>query len=95
MGISTTRPRRRNKADSDPHNPRRLKARYSVSIDGGPPSSIDLETKEFSAEWAENVLHATAIGKTEQPITAGKHTLSLSPLDPGMVFDKIVIDIRH
>ncbi len=69
-----------------------LHVRYSVSIDGGPASSVDLETKEFSEEWSENVLHGTAIGKTENQITAGKHTLTLRPLDPGMVFDKIVIN---
>jgi hypothetical protein len=68
-----------------------LAVRYSVSVDGGPSSSVDLETKEFGNQWSENVLHGTAIGKTDHQITAGKHTLTLSPLDPGMVFDKIVI----
>jgi len=72
-----------------------LKVRYSVRIDGGSSSSVDLETKEFSGEWSENVLHSTAIGKTEHQITAGKHTLSLSPLDPGLLFDKIVINIAR
>lgn len=69
-----------------------LQVRYSVSIDGGPASSVDLETKEFSSEWSENVLHGTAIGRTQHQLTPGKHTLKLTPLDPGMVFDKIVIN---
>ncbi len=71
-----------------------FKVRYSLGIDDGPSSSVDLETKEFSPQWSENVLHGTAIGKTECQITAGKHTLTLRPLDPGMVFDKIVINFH-
>jgi hypothetical protein len=72
-----------------------LHVRYSVSIDGGLPNVVDLETREFSPEWGENVLHGTAMGNSQQQITAGRHTLRVSPLDPGMVFDKIVINLSR
>jgi hypothetical protein len=67
--------------------------RYAVSIDGGQATCVDLETKKFSPQWSEHVLHATAIGNSEHQITAGNHTLTLRPLDPGMVFDKIAISV--
>jgi hypothetical protein len=55
---------------------------------------VNIATGEFSRQWSENVLRAAAIGSTEpMPATAGKHTLSVRPLDPGLVFDKIVIDL--
>ena len=67
--------------------------RYAASIDGESAKIVNLDTLEFSAPWKENVLRAAAIGTTEHTLTAGKHTLTLSPLDPGLVFDKIVIDL--
>lgn len=37
---------------------------------------------------------AATIGSTAAaPATAGKHTLTVNPLDPGLVFDMIVIDL--
>ena len=69
-----------------------LKVRYSVSIDNEPPKEVNLETAEFSEPWKQNVMRAAAIGTTEHSITAGKHTLKIRPLDPGLVFDKVVLD---
>jgi len=68
-----------------------LKLRYAVSLDGHPPQSVDLESMEGSPQWRTNVLSAAATGITRQALTAGSHTLQLRPLDPGLVFDKIVI----
>lgn len=70
-----------------------LRVRYSAAIDGEAPKVVDLETAEFSKPWSENVLRAAAIGTTEHgPLSPGKHTLKLRPLDPGVVFDKVEID---
>jgi hypothetical protein len=70
------------------------KLRYSVSIDGEAPKVVDLDTREFSREWSVNVLRGAAIGTTEHAFErAGRHTLTLRALDPGVVFDKIVIDL--
>ncbi len=70
-----------------------MKLRYSASIDAGPAAVVDLDTAEFSKPWAANVLRGAAIGTTDAKLTKGKHVLKLRPLDPGVVFDKIVIDL--
>jgi hypothetical protein len=71
-----------------------LKARYSVSIDSGKPAVADIATAEFSRPWSTNVLRAAAIGIFAQMLERpGEHTLKLQPLDPGLVFDKVVIDL--
>ncbi|TAK93434.1 MAG: hypothetical protein EPO07_18130, partial [Verrucomicrobia bacterium] len=70
------------------------KVRYSVSIDGDAPKEVNLATKEFSKEWSANVIRGAAIGTTEHTLAkSGKHTLTVRPLDPGLVFDKVVIDL--
>lgn len=68
------------------------KLRYSASIDDGPATVVDIDTAEFSKPWSANVLRGSAIGTTEMALKKGKHTLRIRPLDPGVVFDKIVID---
>jgi hypothetical protein len=71
-----------------------VKARYSVNLDGNEAEVIDIATSEFSQEWSANVLRGAAI-QTSKPVhaTPGKHTLRLHPIDPGLVFDKVVIDL--
>jgi hypothetical protein len=73
-------------------NPERT-LRYAVAIDNEAPQAIDLETPEFSAPWSTNVLRASAFGMTTHNIPAGKHTLHLYMVDPGIVADHITIDL--
>jgi hypothetical protein len=71
-----------------------LQVRYSVGIDDQPPQTVSIDTAEFSHDWSVNVLRAAAIGTTALTLgEGGKHTLKLRPLDPGVVFDKVVIDL--
>ncbi len=71
-----------------------MSLRYSASVDGDPPKIVDIDTVEFSKPWSINVLRGAAIGTTQHTIaTPGSHTLTLHPLDPGVVFDKVVIDL--
>ncbi|MEO5716184.1 MAG: glycosyl hydrolase 115 family protein [Luteolibacter sp.] len=70
-----------------------MKLRYSVTIDSAAPAVVDIDTAEFSKPWSENVLRGAAIGTSDFPLTKGKHVLKLRPLDPGVVFDKVVIDL--
>jgi hypothetical protein len=71
-----------------------MRLRCSVSVDSGEPRVLDIATGERSKEWSTNMLRAAAIGTTGTiPVAAGKHTLRLQPLDPGVVFDKVVIDL--
>ncbi len=71
-----------------------VQARYAVSIDRGPEQTFNIATAEHSKEWGANVLRGAAI-ETGKPVrvNAGKHTLKLRPIDPGLVFDKVVIDL--
>jgi hypothetical protein len=68
--------------------------RYSASIDGEPARIVNIDTEEFSKPWGVNVLRGAAIGATRHTVASpGRHTLTLRPLDPGVVFDKILIDL--
>jgi hypothetical protein len=71
-----------------------MRLRYSASIDGETPKVVDIDTVEFSKPWSINVLRGAAIGTTQHLISgAGEHRLTIHPLDPGVVFDKVVIDL--
>jgi len=70
-----------------------LKLRYAANVDQGEASIVNLATSEFSRPWATNVLRAAAIGVSQHDLLHGKHTLKVRPLDPGLVFDKVVIDL--
>jgi hypothetical protein len=70
-----------------------LKLRYAVRVGSGSEQIVDLATSEFSRPWSTNVLRAAAIGTTTHGVSRGGHTLKVRPLDPGLVFDKVVIDL--
>jgi hypothetical protein len=70
-----------------------LQLRYSAAIDDQAPQIVDIDTLEFSHQWSTNVLRGAAIGTTASSVTPGWHILRIRPLDPGVVFDKIVIDL--
>jgi hypothetical protein len=67
--------------------------RYAVAIDNGLPQVIDLETPENSPEWATNVLRGSAYGTTMHAVTAGKHTIRVFMVDPGVVIDHLTLDL--
>lgn len=67
--------------------------RYAVSIDDGPMKMVDIKTSGRSEEWKQNVLRNRAERKIEMPfLEAGKHTLKLYAVDPGVILDEIRID---
>ena len=73
---------------------------YDVSIDGGQPASINFNSD--LNEKPENIyrIYYPTIAKrvvekvTELPLDGNSdiHTLTIHPQDPGIVFEKIVID---
>ncbi len=68
--------------------------RYAIAIDNEPPQIVDLETPENSKTWQLNVLRGTAIGTTQHDIkSTGEHTLKIWMVDPGVVLDKIIVDL--
>ncbi|MGQ1889180.1 glycosyl hydrolase 115 family protein [Thermophagus sp. OGC60D27] len=67
--------------------------RYGVQVDDMEPVVHSNSVKEYSKEWAQNVLRNSAINETKFVIdNPGKHTLKIISIDPGMIIQKIVID---
>jgi hypothetical protein len=70
------------------------RSRYGVSVDDGPVKVVDAQTFGRSEEWKQNVLRNRAERKIEMPfLQAGKHTLKLYVIDPGIMVDEIRIDL--
>lgn len=68
--------------------------RCAVAIDDAAPVIVDFQTFGRSDVWKENVLRNAAIGTTNQIVNrAGKHTLKIWMVDPGVMLDKILIDL--
>ena len=68
--------------------------RYAISIDNGPLKIIDTRTFGRSEEWKQNVLRNYVVRNEKlQQINGGKHILRVYTIDPGVVLDRIVIDL--
>ena len=68
--------------------------RYAVAIDNGPVKIVDFKTSGRSQEWKLNVLRNSAIRKVPGEILQpGKHVLRIYMVDPGVVLDRIIIDM--
>lgn len=67
--------------------------RYGIQIDDLEFVTKSNNVKEYSDEWADNVIRNSAINKTSILIDKpGKHSLKLYSIDPGMIVQKIIID---
>jgi len=65
---------------------------FAVSVDEGAPQTQSFNMNPHTPDWNEAVSHNALVGKSTVTITkTGQHTVSLMPLDPGLVFQKIVI----
>jgi hypothetical protein len=68
--------------------------RYGIALDDGPIEVVDFKTEGRSEEWKQNVLRNAAFRQLKgAPLAAGRHTLKLYLLDPGVVLDRITIDL--
>lgn len=68
--------------------------RYAVSIDDEPLKIVDIKTFDRSEEWKQNVLRNRAERTIRMPfLRAGKHTLKIYCIDPGVLLDEIRIDL--
>ncbi|MCX2678671.1 glycosyl hydrolase 115 family protein [Galbibacter sp. EGI 63066] len=68
--------------------------RYGIQVDDMAAITQSNDVGEYSEEWASNVIRNSAINKTKFVIdTPGKHTLKLFSIDPGMIVQKIIIDL--
>jgi hypothetical protein len=68
--------------------------RYGLSVDDGSMTVLDGKTVGRSEEWKQNVLTNSAQRQVKAPLLQpGRHTLRLYPLDPGVLLDRILIDL--
>ena len=67
--------------------------RYAIAIDEEPPQIIDFNEEIEGPRWSQNVLRNAAINSTRHSIAAaGRHTLKIWMMDPGVILDKIVVN---
>lgn len=68
--------------------------RYGVMIDDGMVQWMTTTAKEYSSQWRLNVFRNSAISTINLNIDKpGKHTLKLLCSNPGMIIQKVVIDL--
>ncbi|MGQ1784640.1 glycosyl hydrolase 115 family protein [Saccharicrinis sp. GN24d3] len=68
--------------------------RCAVSIDDADPVVVDFQTFGRSEEWMQNVLKNASVKSVSQIVNkAGKHTLKIWMVDPGVMIDQILIDL--
>ena len=67
--------------------------RYAVSFDNETPQIINLHADNSEKAWAQSVSDNIRIStSTHNLLKAGRHTLKIWAIDPGIVLQKIVID---
>src|SRR5713226_5357702 len=70
--------------------------RYAIGFDDQPPQivTVDEGLTVPSRAWSLRVLNATTTGQTTLEVAAaGPHVLKIYMVDPGVVLDKIVLDV--
>ena len=68
--------------------------RYAVAVDNDRPKILDFKTVGRSEEWKQNVLSNEAIKKFKtQFLKKGKHVFKIYMIDPGVILDRITIDL--
>lgn len=64
---------------------------YGISVDGENEQIINFNG-HYRGELGEWQANPIIKSETQHKVTAGKHTLRIRPLNPGIVFEKILID---
>jgi hypothetical protein len=68
--------------------------RYAIAVDDAPAKIIDFKTVGRTEEWKQNVLRNSAIKKVPiKLLSKGRHVLKIYMVDPGVVLDRITIDL--
>jgi hypothetical protein len=70
---------------------------YSISIDNATPTKAQYvpitKLGTLPSTWTESTKNAGAQSKTTHVVTKGAHVLNLWALEPGVVFQKVVVDL--
>jgi hypothetical protein len=73
---------------------RNYSMRYAVAVDDAPAKIIDFKTVGRTEEWKQNVLRNNTIKKVPiKSLAKGKHVLKIYMIDPGVILDRITIDL--
>jgi hypothetical protein len=76
------------------HESSNAETTYGVTIDDGAIAFPSSSSPEYSQTWSENVLRNAAVNESTLYIDKpGNHTLKIICGDPGMIVQKIVIDL--
>ncbi|MGC1301884.1 MAG: glycosyl hydrolase 115 family protein, partial [Caulobacteraceae bacterium] len=68
--------------------------RYAVSIDGGAAQVVNLEGDPSKDAWDRSVADDARVLVTRFPsVSAGPHVVKLWRVDPGVVFERVVLDL--
>ncbi len=68
--------------------------RYAVSFDGQPPQVIDVLAQNTLQDWETSVKNNANISTSKHSVTGtGYHTLKFWMVDPGVVLEKLVVDL--
>jgi hypothetical protein len=68
--------------------------RYAVSFDDQPPQVIDVLEQNTVADWSESVKDSVRKSKSSHTVSgSGYHTLKFWMVDPGLVLQKLVVDL--
>lgn len=69
--------------------------RYAISLNGDTPRIIDVHANEYTSAWNANVIRAYSAGISRHRIAApGRQTVTIHMIDPGVVLDRIELQIR-
>ena len=67
--------------------------RFAIAFDNQPPEIVDALEHNALRDWETTVKDSVRIVKTTHTIAAGSHTLKIWMVDPGIVLQKLVVDM--
>ncbi len=67
--------------------------RYAISFDDAPPQVVNLLADSSNRAWEQSVADNIRISSTRHSLTPGRHVLKFWRVDPGIVLEKLVVDV--
>ncbi len=67
--------------------------RVAVAFDDQAPQVVDVAPQYLSREWERAVSDSVRHVVTKHDLPAGKHTLKIWAIDPGVVIERLVLDL--
>jgi hypothetical protein len=69
--------------------------RYAVSLDEEPRQIVNIHAGDSEALWRTWVSNNANVQSTHHTVTPGRHTLKLWMIDPGLVFQRVVVAMHE